>query len=453
MKIGRIEIHPAFPYQKLPSLCGWILALLSIEEATFAGDFLLFPSETTLWGIYGLRLAFFVGLGLAILILSKYPHFPAWVFALAANVCLLLSFLPLLREVLFPLRLLFSLFAGLSTARFGIDFFLSFDNRQKGISLLLAFALAPFLFLLQQEPYLSLCLLALPGFFLFFPYNIPKKAEPLPLEDVPEWWLLLLAFSSFLLNGALELSFLRELFLQSSSSSLWAFGGSFAGLFISLFFLKSRRFFMSHGLYFSFWISALGGLALFFAPDPIALALTASCLGAAHTIGLFSLYYVLGVYTKKYWNLPFYHGGALFSSLAYGLSLLLALLAPFSLQQENRYYPAIFIAFPLLLSLVIPSLFERKNTRAWLTDLHREEVSHEEGLSLFLHDHHFSPREIEVTSLLLQGLTLKQIALELHLSYPTINTYQNGIYRKLGINSRAELILLCHPFLEKNVTH
>jgi DNA-binding NarL/FixJ family response regulator len=52
-----------------------------------------------------------------------------------------------------------------------------------------------------------------------------------------------------------------------------------------------------------------------------------------------------------------------------------------------------------------------------------------------------SPREKQVALLLLRGLTLRQIAPELKLTPATVATYSKSIYRKLGINSRAELFL------------
>ena len=52
-----------------------------------------------------------------------------------------------------------------------------------------------------------------------------------------------------------------------------------------------------------------------------------------------------------------------------------------------------------------------------------------------------SPREKQVALLLLQGMTLRQIAPELKLTPSTVATYSKSIYKKLGINSRAELFL------------
>lgn len=52
-----------------------------------------------------------------------------------------------------------------------------------------------------------------------------------------------------------------------------------------------------------------------------------------------------------------------------------------------------------------------------------------------------TPREHELFLLLLEGYTLKESAGQLFVKYSTANTHMTGIYRKLGVNSRAELII------------
>lgn len=59
-----------------------------------------------------------------------------------------------------------------------------------------------------------------------------------------------------------------------------------------------------------------------------------------------------------------------------------------------------------------------------------------------LDDTNLSPREKQVVSLLLRGMTLRQAASELGLTASTVSTYSKTIYKKLGINSRAELFIL-----------
>lgn len=50
-------------------------------------------------------------------------------------------------------------------------------------------------------------------------------------------------------------------------------------------------------------------------------------------------------------------------------------------------------------------------------------------------------RELEVATLVAQGLSDKEIARRLWLSYKTVRTHLDNIYRKLEIHSRAQLVI------------
>jgi DNA-binding CsgD family transcriptional regulator len=63
-----------------------------------------------------------------------------------------------------------------------------------------------------------------------------------------------------------------------------------------------------------------------------------------------------------------------------------------------------------------------------------EEIVAEENLGL-------SHREKEIFALLLKNLTLRQIGLELHISYHTVVAHYRSIYNKLSITSKGELLL------------
>jgi DNA-binding CsgD family transcriptional regulator len=58
-------------------------------------------------------------------------------------------------------------------------------------------------------------------------------------------------------------------------------------------------------------------------------------------------------------------------------------------------------------------------------------------------------RELETCQLLLEGYTLKETSKQLGIKYSTVNTYMTSLYRKLGVNSRAELII-CYKDIEVN---
>jgi len=57
-----------------------------------------------------------------------------------------------------------------------------------------------------------------------------------------------------------------------------------------------------------------------------------------------------------------------------------------------------------------------------------------------------TPRELDVFRLLLEGYTLRETAEQLGVKYSTVNTHMTAIYKKLGVNSRAELIIRYHDF-------
>jgi DNA-binding CsgD family transcriptional regulator len=63
-----------------------------------------------------------------------------------------------------------------------------------------------------------------------------------------------------------------------------------------------------------------------------------------------------------------------------------------------------------------------------------EKADTEEGLGL-------SPREREIFALMLKNMPLKTIALELGISFHTVNNHYRAIYRKLGITSKGELFM------------
>ena len=50
-------------------------------------------------------------------------------------------------------------------------------------------------------------------------------------------------------------------------------------------------------------------------------------------------------------------------------------------------------------------------------------------------------RERDAYLLLIEGFTLREVAKQLGISYSTANTHSTGVYRKLNVNTRAELII------------
>lgn len=61
-----------------------------------------------------------------------------------------------------------------------------------------------------------------------------------------------------------------------------------------------------------------------------------------------------------------------------------------------------------------------------------------------------TPREMDVFRLLLEGYTLQETANQLSVKYSTVNTHMTAIYKKLGVSSRAELIIRYRDFEKEN---
>lgn len=61
-----------------------------------------------------------------------------------------------------------------------------------------------------------------------------------------------------------------------------------------------------------------------------------------------------------------------------------------------------------------------------------------------------TPRERDLFFLLLEGYTLKESAKRLDVKYSTANTHMTGIYKKLEVNSRAELIIRYRDAVKSN---
>ena len=64
----------------------------------------------------------------------------------------------------------------------------------------------------------------------------------------------------------------------------------------------------------------------------------------------------------------------------------------------------------------------------------------------------FSEREKEVTGLILQGKSNKQLALALGISASTVEYHLKNVYKKLQVNSRTEAVLRLGKSVGDNIT-
>ena len=437
-----------------PSLLGWIASLVCLDQVTVSQSFLMSQTSIGFWPSLSLRMAFVFGTAFCVILVRVLPRWFGKATSVISLLLVSLSFCPLPQEALYCFCFLFACFSGMSCANFGLDFFLHFDNRQKFWTLIIAFPLVIPCLLFPTSTIFSFVTLALPSFFLIFRKNLPAILQPSLHEDAPEWWLLALAFFAFLLNGTIDLALMPGLLSYRPAVIPFSVCGIIAGSVAGWLFWKSRHLSMVYAICCSFLATALAGLCFFFFDNQVSIIIAGFFLGLSHSLGLLSLYYVLGVYTKKYQNSRFYYVGVFLSALGYSLSLFLVTAFPLDPTTNGRLWAVALVTIPLLLLCSALFFLHDRFDDEWVDDLKRSEVTLTDSLTAFFEESGLTKREKEVARLLLEGMTLRQIGAELGLSYPTINTYQNSIYHKLMISSRVELLLLCHPYSrEKTKPH
>lgn len=109
----------------------------------------------------------------------------------------------------------------------------------------------------------------------------------------------------------------------------------------------------------------------------------------------------------------------------------------------------IFILAALLLFLLtVPYTYRHLFSVGWIRDLSRDDMARyqtavEKADRFGGYD--LTPRQKEVTVLLLSGMTRRQIAGELGVSESTVKMHTSELYRKLNINSRVELFRIFGP--------
>lgn len=164
-------------------------------------------------------------------------------------------------------------------------------------------------------------------------------------------------------------------------------------------------------------------------------------LGISGTAGMINMYYILGVIGKQYTGMRYVRLSILLIGICGGLAGVAAgnfvdAVTSFEVSVATSLISA---GIMLLLLIISPAVTHSyygavRGGNPEGQDIPAREGSHFDGYSL-------TKRELEVCGLLLEGHTMRQISAMLSLAYPTVNTYCTCAYRKLGINSRTELLL------------
>lgn len=341
-------------------------------------------------------------------------------------------------------------------------FFMVLNNSEKFYSMILAVFLPKVLlhvkpFLISNKTFLNptvFLILFLMITLAFSHYIFKRHIDMVPScqkvkAPIKAYSLLPMVFVVFALNDIIAPAALDQ--MSSSSNGQienYYFYGILAGLSVVL--LLQNRFSMNLCimLNLSFAFLAVGFLA-----DIVRMQyqdmviVSAVCFGVAYSIGIVNIYYLTGLMIKKFRSISFYRIGILLSGMYYFVTSIFVHI----FEQSKLLVPTVWMAFisvciVILIFIFSPFFIKMLYSGEWIDDAYREDVSQCSRLDARLKDYKLTPAEIEVCRLLLDGYTLRQISGMQSKAYATINTYCTSIYRKLNINSRAELLILLQKY-------
>lgn len=280
--------------------------------------------------------------------------------------------------------------------------------------------------------------------------NISKKVDKL-------FWLTLLLglMGSAFSTGAVILT-MNVMVADGLEVAHYAFyaGGIFAALFYFFIGRKAENY-LSIGLNITFAATIIGICGEYLGNDVTKIVSAVFC-GIAFITGMLSVYLCVGEFSLRFNSKKYVLAAVALIGVIGGAGV--PVILNYLLMTVGSVSAVIMaggsVITMLALLILSPSIYKKlpfikkKDSEIQITDTQTAEnvaeVAASDEASDFdkLAEYNLTTREKSVAELLLKGMTLKQIAAELNIGYSTVNTYCTSVYRKCGINSRAELFLL-----------
>lgn len=334
--------------------------------------------------------------------------------------------------------------AGVVFAAFGYAFFIVLNNREKLFAMIAAVPLSVLCAVLTMYPVLaSILKVVLPA--LLFLICLYLRISPIGFSSLnrevptnPAFPILVLFGFILLLNDiAVPTVILNTANFTVFYTVLIFFAGILAGILL-LWFLQLRN---KMGLDFMINLSlSLSGLGFtFFLPvkeNPQFSYIGIFFFGVSYFLSLTNGYYLVGLIAKKLNSRKYYRLSICFCALCYIIGFFLIPTG------ESSVLCVVCLAAILIFFAFSSMIQKRVYSKDWTDDIYRPDVTHVSRLEARLQECGLSPREALLCQYLLRGLTLKQSASEMGIAYPTANTYCTSLYKKLHINTRAELLIL-----------
>lgn len=276
-----------------------------------------------------------------------------------------------------------------------------------------------------------------------------EKGKRPPLKD---YTVLVLACLVFLFNDFLAPALWRSVTAASFLTlNMYYISGVFLGIILTLALQQILRCNICYVLNFSFAVLAMGFTIGALGYHSVKWILFQVVLfGISYSMGFVSIYYMIGIIAKRSRSLLFFRIGILSASVFYVLGYFITGLLKDVNSQDLFSVTSLFsIAVILTVFALTPLLTKIFYSAEWADDQYRLDVTHASRLTARLSELKLTPREVEVCILLLDGYTIRQISAMLNIAYSTVNTYNTSIYRKLGVNSKTELIVMFKEYLSK----
>ena len=171
-------------------------------------------------------------------------------------------------------------------------------------------------------------------------------------------------------------------------------------------------------------------------------SLFAFVLGVSLMMGINSMYYILGVISKKYWDFKFSRYNILvIGLLGCGLG---TLLGNYIYKNDNEIFnnsiltlSVVMVIVILILSPILENTFfkdkwDEDSTKGTIDNLNKRKYS----------KYNLTFKEMEVCNYIIDNNSVRQIAIAMNISENTVKFHKKQIFKKLNISSKDELISL-----------
>lgn len=168
-----------------------------------------------------------------------------------------------------------------------------------------------------------------------------------------------------------------------------------------------------------------------------------SFLDGLHLIGWAIVLYILACAQRRFASLKLLKQCTIVFVIVSPLTTLSDEVVQMLFPEQGKMAALVYtLVIAVMYILASPYIHKYLFSAIWIGDLQKKDMAllrdKVEGADRFEH-YGLTPREKEVAALLLAANTVRMIAGELKLSQSTVNMHTSNLYKKLGINSKAEL--------------